>query len=248
MEGWRDAEATNWTLSSLNFGNKNPSLLHQRGEHVMFAFDEIGAFTMALLNHYIAWGTGSLIVLLLFVAGLVKNWHIPNWVYIAFLLLGFLTSAFQAWQDQYKENEVGRMAGSLYLNGLEIKKFRFDNQPITDKSGTIQVGLRFTNKQDRLIEYHVDKLSVTIDSMSADISRLPGRTVYAYPGSESIFRAPDIQKLPDVLKSPVEGEIDYSISYHVVGSKEVHHTSKNVSFSLYSSGDQSTSYRDEHED
>jgi hypothetical protein len=46
--------------------------------------------------------------ILLAVIDIYKGWKIPKVVYTAFLGIGLFVACFQAWQDQYRQNEAAR--------------------------------------------------------------------------------------------------------------------------------------------
>jgi len=183
----------------------------------------------SVLSHWVAWGTGSFVVLVLAFLDQVYGWRIPRILFVIFLALGLLISCFQAWQDQYRENEAARTAGSLVLVNLEGTLFKNDQ----GKDGLLQVGTVLRNVQSRLIEYHVDKFDLTIESKPAELHFL-NRGGYVYAISETVFRSSRVP-ISDTSKWAITGTLQYAISYHTAGSEDVHHTSKSLNFDFFTS-------------
>lgn len=204
----------------------------------------LGEFVKAVLEHWVAWGTGSTLTLVLWVLDSIKKLEIPKPVLIGFLVLGFLFSCFQAWQDQYAENETSRSVGSLYMETLDIQLFK-EKPNRTD--GQIQVGIKLVSNQPRLIEFHVQKYDLTVEGQSPDPKAFTNKGGYIYPLKPTIFYSPRMA-LPDLTKSPITGELDFVVSYCVAGSKVVHHTSKLVKFDVFSGGHIQFINANEHED
>jgi hypothetical protein len=101
-----------------------------------------------VLSHWIAWGTGSFLSLLLLILDQYFGRKTPKAWFGIFLSLGILVSCFQAWPDQYRENEAGRVLRSLALERVECNIDRIDAEiqgshpadSYTNKGGYIYSG------------------------------------------------------------------------------------------------------------
>jgi hypothetical protein len=142
-------------------------------------------------------------------------------------MAGIFVSCFQAWQDQYIENEAARSAGSIRLDSLQSFLYKHEN---TDK-GEIEIALVLSNLQSRLVEYNVDSFELTLDSAPAKLSFV-SRGGYVYASSPTIFRSGGVP-ISDTSKSRFTGTLDYAISYHTVGSRIIHHSNKSLTFNVY---------------
>lgn len=138
-------------------------------------------------------------------------------VAVAMLLL----ASFLAWRDQYRENEAGRVVGSLAFGGVAC--FVTGNN--------VQLGIVLKNAQTRLIEYHMDTINVEIESKKADDAYI-NRGGYIYYGTPITFRASIINDV-NFSRDPVLAEIEYTISYHIVGSAMMHHSSKRLGIEFH---------------
>ena len=188
---------------------------------------EFGVFMSSVLNHWIAWGTGSFAVLVLWILDSIYHWKIPKWLLLTFLAIGLLISIYQAWLDQYTENEVARLAGSLPLDGLNLVVRKHEGQ----NNGEVLIEMTLRNIQNRLIEYRVDKFDLEIGQKKAD-SNFLNRGGYVYANSSTLFRSPSIP-VDDTSQLVYSGSLEYAISYHAVRSTEVHHSSKTLKFEAY---------------
>jgi hypothetical protein len=189
----------------------------------------IGAYMQSLLNHWIAWGTGSFIVLALYAIDTVYGWRIPKPLFVVFLAIAFSISGFQAWQEQYRENEASRMAGSLSFTGLQMGIAKEEGT----KKGALEIDLNLKNLQNRLIEYHMDSFEFTVGDKNAS-SNFVNKGGYVYANSPTTFRS-SLIPVDDTSQLVFTGTLKYAINYHVVGSKEIHHSSKSINFSFYTS-------------
>jgi hypothetical protein len=170
------------------------------------------------------------------------NWTIWAIFGAAFGLL--LVSSFLAWQDQYQENQAARDAGALPFLDVRVNMFQPNE---SDKKGTAIVYIEFQNIRDRLIEYHVDKFEVSLDSVQP-VGSPTNYGGYVYATKQGAYGSPPIP-VADVLKDTFSGAIDYSITYHAIGSKVEHHTRKSLTFMAYrSSKIVPVSFISEHED
>jgi hypothetical protein len=212
----------------------------------MFNFDGLGVFMASILNHWVAWGTGSALSLILAGAGTAYNWKVPKWAYLAFLVVGFIVSGFQAWQDQYKENEASRLPGSLYLVKVDSAFLNLPGSPPDAlKHNTMQVVITIQNLQPRLISYH--KFDTVIDSKKAP-EVYPNNGGYVNAGAFTTWRCPYVENI-DTTQSVIPMTLDYAISYHLVGSKQIHHTSKKMNIWWHASdGSTNNQYVSEYED
>jgi hypothetical protein len=57
---------------------------------------------------------------------------------------------------------------------------------------------------------------------------------YVYAGSETVFRSSRVP-ISDPSAWAISGTVKYSITYHMLGSKIVHHTGKTLSFDFFTS-------------
>jgi len=188
---------------------------------------ELGVYMRSLLNHWVAWGTGSFLVLVLWILDSVYHWKIPKWALLAFLVVGLLVSSFQAWSDEYRENEAARLAGSLPLEGLQLIMYKHEGK----NDGALQIEMTLRNTQNRLIEYRVDEFDLEVGSKKAG-SNFSNQGGYAYANTTTIFRSPSIP-VDDTSQLVFSGTLEYVISYHVVQGTEVHHSSKTLKFDAY---------------
>jgi hypothetical protein len=153
----------------------------------------------SVLRHWVAWGTGSALVLVLWVLDSVYHLKIPHWVLIGFLVVGIFVSSFQSWQDQYRENETGRLAGSLSFTSIDNFWLDIGGQFV------FQAGIVLSNIRDSLIEFRVDKLDLSLEGIAPETVpevRLGG---YCYPRKDTTFRAPGI-KVTDPSKRPLKDD------------------------------------------
>jgi hypothetical protein len=212
------------------------------------AFGEFGVFMDSLIHHWVGWVTSSALVAILATLNSVYGWKVPKWAFVIFLAAGFFISCFRAWQDQYRENEANRLAGSLVFK--ELESFWLDQG---NGTATLQAGLVLTNIRDRLIEFHVEKFEAQFEgTIPQDIppANLGG---YAYPAQPTTFRVGGIT-IPITDKRPLNGELAYMIRYNIVASDTVHHSGKKIRFDYYPPNDKYPSpsirwqYLGEHED
>jgi hypothetical protein len=188
---------------------------------------EIGVFMQSVISHWVAWGTGSLLVLVAFTLEKTLGWTIPKYACVAFLAAGFLVSCFQAWSDQFTENEAGRAIGSLALERIEF--FGTMASPGARKAD-VQLTLVLRNIQPRLMECHIDKIAAEIQGKHPGDEYI-NKGGYIYGEREISLELPFI-KGTDILPTVI-GEIEYGISYHIVGSDVQHRTSKKLRFTSY---------------
>jgi hypothetical protein len=194
---------------------------------------EFLGFVSSILHHYVAWGTGSFLVLVLFIVEKLCNWKVPKSIYLAFFSVGLLISCFQAWQDQYRENQSSRSVGSLvfqYLDGSLIV-----DQANKNGEGDLQLELVFLNIRDRLIRYNMNRFVLSVGSISAPYNFL-NKGGYAYPSVRTVFLSPRF-RIP--LKQPITGKLEYEVSYTVEGSRAIHHASKGLAFDCWLPDDKS---------
>jgi hypothetical protein len=165
---------------------------------------------------------------------------VPMKVFLWILGVGLFAAFFGAWRDQWLQNRVGREAGSLaFVAPLLAGLTHHDN--LVDA----QVKITLRNIATSLLKYHVDNVSVEIESKQQEPVYL-NRGGYVYAGQDSQYRLHPIKDIPS--KEPLSGILEYRISYNFVGNKFVHHSRKKISFEFYFSGEGTFTFLEEHED
>jgi predicted membrane metal-binding protein len=192
-------------------------------------FEGIEVYMSSMLKHYTAWGTGSSVVLVLWLLDSYYGWKIPKFVFVIFLAIGFFISGFQAWQEQYRENETARSAGTLSLDGIQLGLIKQESQT----NGFLQLELNLKNLQNRLIEYRMETFEFTVDSKVAD-EHFVRKGGYVYANAPTMFRSGRVP-ISDTSQLLLSGTLKYAISYHAASSKEIHHSTKSLNFEFYTS-------------
>ena len=188
---------------------------------------ELRAFVVAVGSHWAAWGTGGLLVFIIAALDQAYNWKIPKPAYLVFLVVGLFVAFFQAWRDQYRENEAGRTIGSITLERVEF--FGAMASP-TIRKADVQLTLVLKNIQPRLVECHVDKIDAQIQGKHPGDEYI-NKGGYIYAGREISLQLPFI-KDTDILPT-ILGQIEYNISYQIVGSGIKHHTTKKLAIRAF---------------
>jgi hypothetical protein len=155
-------------------------------------------------------------------------------VFVAALFLLFVSS-FLAWRDQYRENQVARDIGSLSLEAA---------------SGTLFLGqdphgfgmqVFFRNRTDRLIDLHIDSFAFTLDG-TQEKGKIINSGGYVYGNGLYTYTTGAIPVLSST-QVQFRGTIEYSFSYHAVGSKIVHHSKKAILYDCYVAPPGRTTYQ-----
>jgi hypothetical protein len=203
---------------------------------------EFKVFMLSLIDHWVSWGTSSLLALITAILDRLCHWKLPKLVYGAFLAVGFFVACFLAWRHEYRENSIGREAGSLAFVQLGGDFNRHGR--LADP----QVEIVLKNLQPRLLKYQIDHMKLTIESREAP-PIFANRGGYVYGGQLTTFRASTLKGL-ELSREPLSGVLEYSITYNFVGSKAIHHSRKKLAFDLYYSRALSGRYTtlDENED
>jgi len=172
---------------------------------------EFLTFLAAVLDHWVAWGTGSAIVLVMAVLDALHRWTPPRTLYVAFLALGLFISCYQAWRDQYRENIVAREVGSLAFVDLG-GDFNRDGHIANPQ---LQINLR--NIRSGLIKYQMDSMKIAMESREVP-PPAPNLGGYVYGGQTTTFRANTLMGL-ELSHEPISGTLEYALTYWFVGSK-----------------------------
>ena len=147
---------------------------------------------------------------------------------VAILAAFVFFAGFQAWQDQYKENETSRNTGTFILQSLPQTRYKLGS---IDNSGSVQLWIYFVNSQNKLVTYNFDSFSVKSGTFDSAASHDTNRGGYAYPSTLASYAFGYIPT-SDVSK-PTYGTLEYVVSYHVEGSKTIHHTGKSMNFACF---------------
>ena len=102
--------------------------------------------------------------------------------------------------------------------------------PNNPKKAKIQITIKLKNIQSRLIQCHVDEIRASIQGKTAPDNYL-NKGGYIYSGQEISFVLPFIADTDILLE--VTGEVEYRISYSVVGSTVKHTTAKKLKLMSY---------------
>lgn len=187
-------------------------------------------FLWRVLNNWAGYVTGGLLVGTLTIYAIWRDAQAPRAIMLGSSAVALLLAFFKAWDDQYRENQVGREKGSLVLTALNSDYFV---DPATNKDN-VQLILVLKNLQPRLLEYNVDTFDLKVESMDSD-SSYRNRGGFVYAGQSQDFRSPPVRGV-DFQKVPLSGTLKYSISYGVVGGRSRHHTGKTLDFDLFTTG------------
>ena len=131
-----------------------------------------------------------------------------------------------------QEKDEAAIAGSLPFDRLDT--FWLDRVKSTP---TLQVGIVLSNLRDKLLEFHVDKLDVRVEGQSPNNVQTTNQGGYCYPLKSITFMGPAIE-VKNTSKRPLNGELEYMVSYHMTGSRTLHHSGKSMKFDYYPSSSQ----------
>lgn len=214
----------------------------------MLYMQEMWIFIWSVVNSWAGYATGGVLVASFWLLQLLRKDDLPRAISrkigiglaIVFLFFAF----FNAWREQYKENEISREVGILTLDHVEGGK---TTDPSIRQQGQM-VAIVLRNSTSKLIEYHVDTFDLNLDSHMPSGSYV-NRGSYVYPSQYAIFRSllvPDWKGNETTFK----GTLHYSITYGIVGSSQKHHSSKTIEFPCNGSSFSGMNYTimEEHED
>lgn len=104
--------------------------------------------------------TASILFLVIaFVWKLAEQGQLRYWLIAAFTC--FFVSAFWAWRQQYRENQIGRDVGSLAFEGLLF------GANWHEELADLQVKIMFKNLKPRLLKYSMESYKFTMGSQQA---------------------------------------------------------------------------------
>jgi len=170
-------------------------------------------FIWCVLNNRAGYVTGGLLVGAVTFYFMWRDKPAPRNVMFVLCVFALLLAFYKAWDDQYRENQVGRDAGSLFLAAL--------NGDVAINAAThksdVQLTLVLKNLQPRLVKYRMDTFDLELESTkpSAGFSNDSGGLLYA--GQSWELRSPPILGM-DMQKACMEGRLTYAMTYNVVGS------------------------------
>jgi hypothetical protein len=196
---------------------------------VMYEFvPDAKLYFLALLDHTVTLfaGCGATVMLGILQKYVFKKPLSVKWE-LAILAAFVFFAGFQAWRDQYKENEASREPGTFVFQSLSQTRYK----PSDNLNGNVQLWLNFANLQSKLITYNIDSLSLKSGSFDSATAKFANKGGYVYPTSVASYAIGLIPE-PDV-SAQVGGTLEYKVSYHLVGSKAVHHTEKSVHFDCF---------------
>lgn len=191
----------------------------------MFAFQFFNQFLLAVLSHWVALMSGVASIALGFLQTVRKKAS-PYVLYVVAAMCVFF-AAFQAWQDQYRENEASRSSGLFPLTQIVQTRYKY-NDP---NEGTIQLSLYFSNGAGRLLDYRFDDLDIESQGKKGDSSRFVNRGGYAYPNQPATFLVTEYPM--QNLDAPFGATLSYKVTYYVDGTKMFHHTSKRLGITCF---------------
>jgi hypothetical protein len=186
-------------------------------------FGDIGRFLWDVLNNWAGYATGGLLVAAF---GLWFTWRdkaIPRHIVLALAVVFLLMAIYKAWHDQYAENMVAQEAGSMPLEAVTVFAI------VAPESRSIQLELHFRNLKDRLIQYRVTRLNITIGAIVSN--QTYATPVFLYARQEGIFRATMVPGVPNV--DQVSGTLDYQVSYRSSGGSIERHSGKQMTFTIF---------------
>jgi hypothetical protein len=213
----------------------------------MSYLSEIWTFVWAVFFNWAGLSTGGVVVASFGLWQLLRKHELPREVSrrigIGLALLFLFFALFNAWRDQYKENQSSRNAGTFVFQSISQTRYR----PGVDNDGNVQLWMNFLSTQDKLLTYNIDSFSLKSGAFDSANAKVVNRGGYAYP---KMFASYAAAFLPEQdVSAQVGGTLEYKVSYHVEGSKVTHHTEKSMNFDCFY-GQPACRYqiRSEHED
>jgi hypothetical protein len=142
---------------------------------------------------------------------------IPLWIWIPLLAGGFWVATFSAFHDVRLERDQATSETKWRFDILRYA-LQLSGVPVTVSSAAsgeagkvdIEVGLRFANNSSEALRYEIERMTVSIESLTVGDPQFANQGVIIAPSRYDAFRFPTIRNVDFNWQA---GTIDYSVRY-----------------------------------